>query len=164
MGHIWNHLELSSRQKKKQKKRTITKCCPTVCRSIEKRHGVWAGASVADVQWLYMQHASDILWFNNAVSVVAQTSYFVSASYFDKKTMKWSYVNGYARWLWKAQNYSICLVLMFPSITDCIMYPKNVCWWICNRLLKESFRVFPFCIRCKWDVTSWVEPNSSVLQ
>ena len=24
----------------KAKKRTITKCCPTVCRSIEKRHGV----------------------------------------------------------------------------------------------------------------------------
>ena len=31
------------------KKRAITKCCLTVCRSIEKRHGVLAGASVAGV-------------------------------------------------------------------------------------------------------------------
>ena len=31
-----------------------------MCRSTEKRHGVEAGASVAGVQWLSMQHASDI--------------------------------------------------------------------------------------------------------
>ena len=35
------------------------KCCLTVSMSIEKRHGVWAGASVAGVQWLFMQHVSD---------------------------------------------------------------------------------------------------------
>ena len=37
--------------------------------------------SVAVVQWLSMQHASDILWCSTAVAVVAQTNYFASASY-----------------------------------------------------------------------------------
>ena len=40
------------------------------------------------VQWLFMLHVSDILWCSTAVAVVAQTSYFVSASYFDRKPMK----------------------------------------------------------------------------
>ena len=44
--------------------------------------------SVAGVQWLSMQHASDIRRCCTAVAVVAQTSYFVSASYFDRKPMK----------------------------------------------------------------------------
>ena len=35
-----------------------------------------------------MQHVSDILLCSTAVAVVAQTSYFVSASYFDRKPMK----------------------------------------------------------------------------
>ena len=35
-------------------------CGLTVCRSIEKRHGVLAKASVAGVLWLSMQHVSDI--------------------------------------------------------------------------------------------------------
>ena len=83
---IWNRVPDRRRSKRKW---TITKCCLTVCRSIEKRHGVWAGASVAGVQWLSMQHASDIWWCNNAVAVVAQTSYFVCFSYFDRKPMKW---------------------------------------------------------------------------
>ena len=30
------------------------------------------------MQWLFMQHVSDISWCSNAVAVVAQTSYFVS--------------------------------------------------------------------------------------
>ena len=77
---IWNRVPDRRRSKRKW---TITKCCLTVCRSIEKRHGVWAGASVAGVQWLFMQHVSDIWWCSTAVTVVAQTSYLVSASYFD---------------------------------------------------------------------------------
>ena len=82
---IWNRVPDRRRSKRKW---TITKCCLTVCRSIEKRHGVWAGSSVAGVQWLYMQHVIDIWWCSTAVAVVAQTSYFVSASYFDRK--RWS--------------------------------------------------------------------------
>ena len=54
---IWNRVPDRRRSKRKW---TITKCCLTVCRSIEKRHGVWAGASIAGVQWLFMQHISDI--------------------------------------------------------------------------------------------------------
>ena len=54
---IWNRVPDRRGSKRKW---TITKCCLTVCRSIEKRHGVWAGASVAGVQWLFMQHVSDI--------------------------------------------------------------------------------------------------------
>ena len=69
---IWNRVPDRRRSKRKW---TITKCCLTVCRSIEKRHGVWAGASVAGVQWLFMQHFSDIWWCSTAVAVVAQTSY-----------------------------------------------------------------------------------------
>ena len=33
-------------RRRSKRKRAITKCCLTVCRSIEKRHGVWAGACV----------------------------------------------------------------------------------------------------------------------
>ena len=77
---IWNRVPDRRRSKRKW---TITKCCLTVCKSIEKRHGVWAGANVAGVLWLSMQHASDIWWCSTAVAVVAQTSYFVGASYFD---------------------------------------------------------------------------------
>ena len=47
---IWNRVPDRRRSKRK---RTITKCCRTVFRSIEKRHGVWAGASVAVVRWLF---------------------------------------------------------------------------------------------------------------
>ena len=43
-------------------KRAITKCCLTVCRSIENGHGVWAGASIARVWWYFLQHISDIWW------------------------------------------------------------------------------------------------------
>ena len=44
--------------------------------------------SVAVVRWLSMQHVSDILWCSIAVAVVAQTSYFVVASYIDRKPMR----------------------------------------------------------------------------
>ena len=47
-----------------------------------------AGASVAGVLWLFIQHVSHIRCFSTAVTVVAQTSYFVSASYLDRKPMK----------------------------------------------------------------------------
>ena len=40
------------------------------------------------VPWIFMQHISDILWCSTVVVVVAQTNYFVSASYFDRKPMK----------------------------------------------------------------------------
>ena len=40
------------------------------------------------MQWLSMQYASDIWWCSTAVAVVAQTGYFVGASYFDRKPMK----------------------------------------------------------------------------
>ena len=112
---IWNRVPDRRRSKRKW---TITKCCLTVCRSIEKRHGVWAGASVAGVQWLFMQHVSDIWWCSTAVAVVAQTSYFVSASYFDRKPMKWFKMYGYTRWHWKAKDYSSCIVL-YPLQVGC---------------------------------------------
>ena len=86
---IWNRVPDRGRSKRKW---TITKCCPTVCRSIEKRDGVWDGASVTGVQWLSMQHASDIWWCSTSVAVVAQTSYFVCASYFACFILSdWSY-------------------------------------------------------------------------
>ena len=64
---IWNRVPDRRRSKRKW---TITKCCLTVCRSIEKRHGVWAGASV---QWLFMQHVSDI-WHMWTIGVVVRMS------------------------------------------------------------------------------------------
>ena len=51
MGHTWHHLEWSSWQKMKRKKRAITKRCLTVCRSIENRHCVWAGSCFSGVWW-----------------------------------------------------------------------------------------------------------------
>ena len=36
----------------------------------------------------FLQHVSDIWWRSTAATVVAHTSYFVSASYFDRKPMK----------------------------------------------------------------------------
>ena len=36
---------------------------------------------------LFMQHVSDMSWCSTAVAVVAQTSYFVGAYYFDRKPM-----------------------------------------------------------------------------
>ena len=83
---IWNWVPYRRRSKRKW---TITKCCLSVCWCIEKGHGVWAGASDAGVWLLFMQHVSDIWWCSTAVAVVAQTSYFVSASYFDRKPVKW---------------------------------------------------------------------------
>ena len=38
--------------------------------------------------WLFMQHVSDTWWCSTAMAVIAQISYFVSASYFDKNPMK----------------------------------------------------------------------------
>ena len=122
---IWNSVPDRRRSKWKW---TITKCCLTVCRSIEKRHGVWAGASVAGVQWLSMQQTSDIWWCSTAVAVVAQTSYFVSATYFARKPMKWFYVYGYTRLLWKAQDYSSCIVLYSLQVGCHIMSRTKQQW------------------------------------
>ena len=83
---IWNRVPYRRRSKRKW---TITKCCLTVFRSIEKRHGEWAGASDAGVWLLYTQHVSDIWLCSTAVAVVAQTSYFICASYFARKPVKW---------------------------------------------------------------------------
>ena len=47
---IWNRVPDRRRSRRKW---SITKCCLTVGRSIEKRHGVWAGASVAGVQLFF---------------------------------------------------------------------------------------------------------------
>ena len=44
--------------------------------------------SLSDCAMAFMQHVSDISWYSTAVAVVAQTSYFVCASYFDRKPMK----------------------------------------------------------------------------
>ena len=44
--------------------------------------------SVAGVRWLFMRHVSDILWCSAAVAVVAQTIYFVCASYLNRKPIK----------------------------------------------------------------------------
>ena len=78
---IWNRVP----DRRSKRKWAITKCCLTVCRSIEKRHGVWAG-----VWWLYLQEICDIWWCSTAVALATQASYFVSASYFDRKPVKWS--------------------------------------------------------------------------
>ena len=64
-----------SDKRRSNRKRAITTCCLTVFRSIEKRHGVWAEASVASVWWLFLQHFSYIWWCSTAVAVVAQASY-----------------------------------------------------------------------------------------
>ena len=89
-----------------------------MCRSIEMRHGAWAGARDAGVWWLYMQHVIEILWCSTAVAVVAQTSHFVCASNHDRNPSKWLYACGYTRWLGKAQDYSSCIVL-FPLQVGC---------------------------------------------
>ena len=122
----WNRVPDRRRSKRKW---TINKCCLTVCRSIEKRHGVWAGVSVAGVQWLSMQHVSDIWWCSIAVTVVAQTSYFVGASYFDRKPMKWFYVYGYTRWIWKAHEYSSCIFL-YPLQVGCHITSRTKQQWV----------------------------------
>ena len=44
------------------------------------------------MQWLYMLHVSDTLWCSTAVAVVAQTSDFVSASYFDRNFLRYMYM------------------------------------------------------------------------
>ena len=81
---IWNSVPDRRRGKWKW---AITKCWPAVCRSIEKRHGVWAGVSVAGViafstacQWhMMVQYCCDS----------GSTNYFVGASYFERNPMKW---------------------------------------------------------------------------
>ena len=123
---IWNRVTDRRRSKRKW---TITKCCLTVCRSIEKRHGAWTGASVAGVRWLFMQHISDIWWCSTAVAVVAQTSYFVCDSYFDRKPMKWFHMCGFARWLWKAQDFSCCIVL-YPLQVGCLIMSRTKQQWV----------------------------------
>ena len=75
-GIIWNRIP----ERRSKIKRAITKCRLTLCRSIEKRHFVWAGVSAAGVWWLFWQYVSDIWWCISAVAVVAQTSFFYSTS------------------------------------------------------------------------------------
>ena len=73
---IWNRVP----DRRSKTKQAITKSCLTVCRSIEKRHGVWAGASVAGVWLSSTKHISDKWWCSTVMTVVAQTSYFVGTS------------------------------------------------------------------------------------
>ena len=123
---IWNRVPDRRRSKRKW---TITKCCLTLCRSIEKRHGVWAGASVAGVQWLFMQHISDIWWCSTAVTVVAQTSYFVSASYHDRKPMKW-YNSGNWKWYMSEHLYKKLLAFQIISFWYTVVSGNSQCYWI----------------------------------
>ena len=47
---IWNRVTDWRRNKREQ---VNIKCCLNVCRSVEKMHGVWAGASVARAWWIF---------------------------------------------------------------------------------------------------------------
>ena len=40
------------------------------------------------VMGFFLQDVSDILWHSTVVTVVVPTSYFIGASYFDRKPMK----------------------------------------------------------------------------
>ena len=68
-------------------------------------------------------------WCSTAVTVVAQTSYFVSASYFDRKPMNWFQMYGYTRWHWKAQDYSSCIVL-YPLQVGCHIMSRIKQQWV----------------------------------
>ena len=129
---------------------TITKCCLTVSRSIEKRHGVWAGASDAGVRWLSMQHFSDIWWCSTDVAVVALESYFVCVSYFDRKPMKWFQMCGYTRWPWKAQDYSSCIVLFPLQVGRHIMNRTKQQWvTVVNHWQNKSWYKCGSCSTCQ---------------
>ena len=105
-------------------------CCLTVSRSIEKRHGVWAGASVTGVWWIFLQHVSDILWRSTVVAVVALTSYFVGASYFDRKPIKWLKMCGYTRWHWKEQEYSHTCIVLHHLQVGCQFMSRTKQQWV----------------------------------
>ena len=120
---IWNRV---SDRRKSKRKRVITKCRFTVCRSIEKRHDVWARARVACAWLLFLQDVFDIWWCRTAVTVIAQTSY--CASYFDKKPMMWFWMGGYIRWLWKEQDYSSCIILHPMKVRCCILSRTKQQW------------------------------------
>ena len=157
---IWNRVPDRSRSKRKW---TNTKCCPTVCRLIEKRHGVWAGASVAGVQWLSMQHVSDIWWCSTAVIVVAQTSYFVYASYFYIKSIKRFSIFGYARWHWKAQDYSSYIVL-YPLQVGChiISRTKELWYTVVNSCQNKSRYKCGSCSNCQKNMNRCQTPQFKV--
>ena len=148
-------MEFQTYEEEKENERN-TKCCLTVCRSIEKRHGVWAGASVAGVQWLSMQHVSYIWWCSTAVAVVAQTSYFVCASYFDRKPMKWFDVYGYTRWLWKAQDYSSCIVMCSLQVECHIMRRTKQQWvTVVNSWQNKGRYMCDSCSTCQESMNKW---------
>ena len=121
---IWNRVPDRSKRKW-----TITKCCLTVCRSNEKRHGVWAGASAAGVRWQYMQHVSDKWRCSTAMAVEAQTSCFEGASYFDRKPMNWFQMCGCTSWHWKEQDHSSCIVL-YPLLVGCHVMSRTKQQWV----------------------------------
>ena len=70
---IWNRVTDRRRSKRKL---AITKFCLTVCRSIEKRHGVLAREVVAGVLWLFQQNVSDIWWRSTAVCSCSTNNVF----------------------------------------------------------------------------------------
>ena len=127
----------------------MTKCFLTVCRSIEKRHGVLAGASVAGVWWLFLQQISDIWWCSTAVTVIAQTSYFVSASYFDLKPLKWFYMCGYISRFLIAHDYSSCIVL-YPLQVGCHIMSRPKQQWVTevNYWRNKSRWKWDSCLTC----------------
>ena len=100
-----------------------------MCYSIEKRHVVCAGGRVEGVWWLFQQHVIGMWWSCTAETVVAQTSHFVPASYFDRRPMKLFDMCGYTGWHWKAHDYSSSIVL-YPLQVGCHIMSRTKQQWL----------------------------------
>ena len=83
----------------------------------------WCGCVMA-----FLKHVSDILWCSTAVAVLAQTSFFVCASNSNRKPMKLFHMCVYVWWLWKAQDYSNCIV-MYPLQVRCNIVSRTKQQW-----------------------------------
>ena len=111
-------------------------------------------------QWYH--NISDIWWFNTAMTVVAETSYFASAHYFDRMPMKWLCMCGYVRWLWDAQDYLSCIVL-YPLQVRCHIMTGTKQQWVTvvNSWQNKSRYKCGSCSTCQESTnrcqTTWLE-------
>ena len=163
MGHTWHHLEQSSRQKKKQNKTNDHLVLPFSVQVYWEEAWCMRWNECCGCVVAFLQHVSDMWWWSTAVAVVAQTSYFVSASYLNRKPMKWFQMCGQVRWHWKAQDYSSCIV-QYPLKVGCHIMSRTKQQWVTvvnSRQSKSRYKCGS-CSTCR-ESTHWCQTTQFML-
>ena len=152
MRHTWHHWNRFSDRRSKWKR--AIKRVAILCESIDKRHGVWSGANVAGVWWLFLQHIIDICRRSTTVTVVAQTNYFLllptlTGSQWRVIINVWLYWMTFARRKITRAEY-FCIYFKWDVISWVEPYISELQWTIIYETMVDSCFADSLHVRNLW--------------